>query len=135
MRFLGIDYGKKRVGIAVSDPSGCFALPHSVTENSEDLAEKVKKICMANEVETIVLGESKDFAGLDNTIMEEVRSFAEKLKSTGLSVVLEPEHLSSAAAERFQGKVQKLDASAAAIILQSYLDRKAQPGPAVGVRA
>ncbi len=124
MRFLGIDYGSKRVGLAVSDPSGKFALPHSVMENSEDLAERIKKVCLANEVEAVVLGESKDFAGADNSIMGAIRDFAEELKSTGLSVVLEPEHLSSLAASRFQGRVEKLDSSAAAIILQSYLDRK-----------
>ncbi|MEK7505554.1 MAG: Holliday junction resolvase RuvX [Patescibacteria group bacterium] len=124
MRFLGIDYGSKRVGLAVSDPSGKFALPHSVIENSVNLDEAVRKICMANEVETVVLGESKDFSGEDNSIMEEIRNFAEQLKSNGLSVVLEPEHFSSLAASRFQGNIEKLDSSAAAIILQSYLDRK-----------
>ena len=125
MRILGIDYGSKRVGLAMSDPSGAFAQPYSVVKNSKSLIAEIKTIILEEGVSEIVLGESKNFKGQDNTVMEKIREFKTALeKETELSVVFEPEFLSSHQAAYFQGKHDLLDASAAAIILQSYLDRK-----------
>lgn len=124
MRYLGIDYGSKRVGIALSDESNAFALPHKVIENSKKLTEEINDIVCQNNVEVIVVGESKNFKGEDNTIMDAIRKFKEELENkVGKKVIFEPEFMSSQQAERWQGKNDMHDASAAAIILQSYLDR------------
>ena len=122
---MGIDYGSKRVGIAIGNPEAIIAAPHSVLANTKGLISEIKKIIAKEEVGEIIIGESKNFKGQDNVIMKAITEFVEVLKKeTGLPVHLEPEFLSSHQAQYFQGHHDLLDASAAAIILQSYLDRK-----------
>jgi len=125
MRTLGIDFGSKRIGIALSDESGEFALPYGVIENNEHVVREIRELCMLNNVGEVVVGESKDFSGVDNEIMGEITPFIEKLKEVlTIPVELHPEFLTSAQAERLQGKNDMLDASAAALILSSYLELK-----------
>ncbi len=125
MRTLGIDFGSKRVGIALSDESGEFALPYGVIENNEHLIREIRELCTINNVGEVVVGESKDFKGDDNVIMEQITPFVEKLKEVlDIPVALHPEFLTSTQAERLQGKNDMLDASAAALILSSYLELK-----------
>jgi putative Holliday junction resolvase len=121
---MGIDFGTKRVGIAVSDSENKFAIPHSVIHNSKKLIDDVNTIICDNEVEIVVLGESKDFKGNDNKVMAKIRKFKEAIENElHKKVIFEPEFLTSHQAAHIQGKHDLLDASAAAIILQSYLDR------------
>jgi putative Holliday junction resolvase len=129
---MGIDYGKKRVGIALSDESGQFALPYDVLANSNTLRKKtehglikkIKKMCDDNKVGAIVLGESKNFKGQDNSIMKEIKIFRDNvIAEIKLPLYMEPEFMTSAEAKQIQGKNDMLDASAAAIILKSYLDK------------
>ena len=124
MRILGIDYGSKRVGVAVSDPERKFALPVSVIENTPDLASEIEKIANENETTEIVLGESRNYKGEPNETLLDSMELKDDLESRNLTVYFEPEFMTSIQAERIQGKNAKLDASAAAIILQSYLDRQ-----------
>ena len=138
MRFLGIDYGSKRAGIAVSNETNEFALPLAVLPNNSELLPALKKIIAEKEVGTIVVGESKNFKGKDNVIMSAIREFKKTLeRETRLSVVFEPEFMTSAEAARPPArevrnperktrvkKNEELDASAAAIILQSYLNHE-----------
>lgn len=122
MRYLGIDYGSKRVGIAISDPDGQIAFPLTVLDNSKNLLNDIKEICRKNEIEEIVIGDSKDYKGHDNVIMKEIRTFIKELEKIPMKVNLHPEFLTSSEAEKIQGKNKMLDASAAAIILRSYLE-------------
>ncbi len=125
MRYLGIDYGTKRVGVAVSDASGSFAMPLSVIFNSEDLMDEIDYICTEQNIEEIVVGDSKDYSGKENEIMKEITPFVKNLEEkTNLPVRLHPEFLTSREAEQIQGKNEMHDASAAALILKSYLDVK-----------
>ncbi len=126
MRILGIDYGSKRVGIAVSDEAGQFAMPVIVLKSNKNLLKEVIDIANENKVEKIVVGESKDYRGEPNAIHPESLNFKKDLESKGYVVIFEPEFMTSTNAERFQGKNDMLDASAAALILQSYLDKEAQ---------
>ena len=122
MRYLGIDYGMKRVGVALSDEAGEFALPFSVLPNDKKLLVTMASICREKNIGTIVLGESKNFAGEDNPLQEKINQFKKALEqATGLSVELEPEFFTSAEAARLQSKNVELDASAAALILKSFL--------------
>lgn len=124
MRLLGIDYGAKRVGLALSDEGGRFAMPHDVLRNDDKLIAHIAALCQQKGVGQIVVGESKNLNGQPNPIMAAAARFAEALQSaTGLPVVFEPEMFTSAEAERIQGKTTWLDASAAALILKSYIDR------------
>lgn len=125
MRILGIDYGTKRIGIALTDESGEFAIPKEVIANDKNTFQRLKDIIEENEVAEIVMGESKDFQGKDNTIMEAVHVLKKRLESEiKLPVYFEPEFMTSQEAEKLQGKTGMLDASAAAIILRSYIQRK-----------
>jgi len=124
MRILGIDFGSKRVGIALSDSSASIGQPYKVLQNTKTLLQDVVSIITKEEVKEIVVGESKNFKGQDNVIMDAVRTFKKELEdATKLPVHYEPEFMSSEQAQHFQGKNEFHDASAAAIILQSYLDR------------
>jgi len=125
MRYLGIDFGTKRVGLAQSDETGKFALPLLVLPNNKKLLAAIATICRNKNIGTIVIGESKNFAGEDNPLQEKINRFKTELEqATNLPVELEPEFFTSAEAARLQGKNAKLDASAAALILKSFLDKK-----------
>lgn len=124
MKCLGIDFGEKRVGIAISDDKGVLAFPYLTVFNDSGLPEKIKEIARKEKIEKVVLGESKNFAGMPNKIMKEIEKFKKILEEkTGLPIFLEPEFMTSVQAKRLQGKNEMQDSSAAAIILQSHLDR------------
>jgi putative holliday junction resolvase len=125
MKYLGIDFGSKRVGIAVSDDEGKMAFPYSVIANDGKLLEEIQKIIEEEKIGEIVMGESKNFEGEPNEIMAAILDFKKKLEEKfKIKVNLEPEFMTSQQAERLQGKTPMHDASAATIILQSYLDKK-----------
>ena len=123
MRILGIDYGTKRVGIAVSDEARQFALPHSVILNSSHLIEEIEKIAADNGSKEIVLGESRNYKGEPNAIFKDVETFKAMLEERGFTIHRELEFMTSMQAGRLQGTHDKIDASAAALILQSFLDK------------
>jgi putative Holliday junction resolvase len=123
MRYLGIDFGEKRVGIAVSDEEGKFAFPQVVLANDKDLLKNIMGLCLKNSVATVVMGESKNFQGKINDIMWKIEGFKKQLELMGVKVVFEPEFLTSVQASQITGENEMLDASAAAIILQSYLNK------------
>jgi putative Holliday junction resolvase len=123
MRYLGIDYGTKRIGIAISNEDGEMAFPNCVLANDNKIIQNIEKIVKDNDVKKIVMGESKNYKMQDNEIMEDVlnlKMILEKLLE--IDVVLHPEVLTSVEAEKIQGKNNMSDASAASIILQNYLD-------------
>ncbi len=123
-RFLGIDYGTKRVGLALSDEEGLIAFPYAVIPN-EGLFENIKNICSKENIGAIIIGESRNFDGAPNPVMKKILPFKKKLEENlGLPVFLEPEFLTSKQARNIQEGSAMTDASAAAIILQSYLDKK-----------
>jgi len=127
MRYLGIDFGEKNVGLAISDPLLKMGLPLTVLRNSNDLVDEISTICKENNINIIVVGESKNYSGGENEIMKQIRPFVQKLEEkTGLEVKLHPEFLTSFQAEKIQGKTPMHDASAAAIILTSFLETHAR---------
>ena len=122
---MGIDYGKKRVGIALSDQDQRFALPEAVVPNDDHLLEHIQKIVQEKDVIAIVLGESKNFLGEANQIQDDILRFKKNVELvTELPVFFEPELLTSREASHIQGEGKMLDASAAALILKSYLERQ-----------
>ncbi len=133
MRFLGIDYGSVRVGLALSDESGAMGFPHKVLQNTPRLLEEVVELVRTEHVGKIVLGDSRTLSGGENPIAREARAFgARLLDATGVPVAYESEVFTSVEARRAPHKVEKnrspksheaVDASAAAIILTSYLSR------------
>jgi putative holliday junction resolvase len=127
MKFLGIDYGKKRIGLALSDDGGGFAFPKEIIENDEGVMEKIAKILQNEGVMGIVIGESLDFEGGDNKIMAEIKEFIEKLEERfKMKVHKEKEFFTTVEARRYGEEGEKADARAAALILQRFLDRRSR---------
>ena len=133
MKYIGIDYGTKRIGLARSDESGTVAFPLVTIAAGPHAVGEIDAIAKKEGAQKIILGESHNFKGEANKVMEDIEQFKKDLEEVaGVLVVYEAEFLSSAAAARqFEGEFgrggkpsqSKLDASAAAVILQSYLDR------------
>ena len=124
MKYLGIDYGEKRVGIAISDVEGKVAFPKIVLENNTELIKKISDLCTESAVDAVVIGESKDYKGEDNKISPKIISFKREVSSViKLPFYLEPEFMSSMQVEKTFGKTDMLDASAASIILQTFMDK------------
>lgn len=124
MKYIGIDYGTKRIGVALSDDGGTMAFPYSVVPNTSGLFDELKTIIKEHEVSCAVVGESLDYSGKPNPVMKEIKEFTRAFEAkTGITIQYEPEFLTSAQARHIQGDSHTLDASAAAIILQSFLDK------------
>ena len=125
MKLLGIDYGKKRIGIALSDDGGLMAFPHEVYKNDADFFKTLLGLVAEHNISAVVIGESKDKAGEYNEIHEAVNELMTNLTlELGIPVHLEPEQYTTQEAIRFQGRTEKTDAAAAAIILNSFISRQ-----------
>jgi putative Holliday junction resolvase len=139
MRALGVDYGQKRIGLALSDASGQLARPWKVIPRAGNslqvavaLAEEVRALEASDEaVAVIVVGYPRRLNGEANEQTVAVKKVADQLnKLVTLPVVLQDERLSSHEADELLARSQKdwrkrkllLDAMSAAVILQDYLD-------------
>lgn len=125
MKYVGIDFGTKRIGIAISDKEGTLAFPHAVIENNEKFFERLREIVKKEGVEKIVVGIPKALSGKETAMTIQVKDFIEELtlKQKGLIVVEEDEVFSTKIAKEHTRKDMR-DASAAALILQQYFDRR-----------
>ena len=131
MSIIAIDYGGRRIGVAVSD-SGTIATPHSVVKNEGEIIDKLARIALELDAETIVVGLAR--RALSEKGEQKFRDFAERLRQkTCRQVVLWDESLSTAEAARQlrengtkrREAQREIDMHAAAVILQSYLDAQA----------
>src|ERR1017187_2493238 len=80
MRFLGIDYGTKRIGVAISDENGMLAFPKEIVQNGLDTFKRLGEIIKKEDVEEIVVGESVDFSGKLNALSGRIEVFILELK-------------------------------------------------------
>ncbi|PIR82501.1 hypothetical protein COU20_01720 [Candidatus Kaiserbacteria bacterium CG10_big_fil_rev_8_21_14_0_10_59_10] len=123
MRYLGIDYGTRTVGLALSDESGAFAFPQGTLPNDARLVGSVAALAREKGVQEIVVGDARSLGGAANPITAEVEEFAAALRAvTALPVTLASEAWSSMEAARYAPDNVKRDESAAAVILQRFLD-------------
>jgi putative Holliday junction resolvase len=130
-KYLGIDFGIKRVGIAVSDAMGTIAFPRVVLVNDETLLSRIAEIIKTENAEAIVVGDTNSHSGAKNPVSAQADAFVEKLKeTTKLPVERSWEVWSTMEVSKLATKGHEHDdASAAAFILQRYLDMKKQaPG-------
>lgn len=124
MRYLGIDFGTKKVGLAVSDDSGSMAFPHSVVPNNEQLLGVVEKLLEERGITAVVIGHSMNKDASPNEVQKHIEAFMTDLTlACGIPIHLEPEQYTTQAALRIQGRNDQLDASAAALILDGFLSR------------
>ena len=143
MRALGVDYGLRRIGLALSDPSGMLARPWKTiartgnpTQVARAIAAEVQQLEDEGEaVGVIVLGYPRRLSGEANEQTAGVEALAVQIRSViPLPLALQDERLSSREAESLLARREKdwrkrkaqLDAMAAAIILQDYLDANAR---------
>jgi putative holliday junction resolvase len=142
VRFLGVDFGRKRIGLALSDPAALLARPwQTIPAESTPLGSAASIAALldsardplddASLVGGIVVGLPRRLDGSDTTETQIVRDLAAALRSaTGLAVHLQDERLTSREAEArlaerepdWRRRKAKLDSAAAAIILQDFLD-------------
>ena len=147
-RIIGLDIGERRIGVAVSDPSATLARPVTTLKTTgldgnalEVSLAEVKRLVEDDPVDAIVVGLPRRLDGSANAMTPRVERFAERLRErAGLAVILQDERLTSMEAESrlaererdWRVRKQQLDAAAAAIILQDYLDAQsagaARPG-------
>ncbi len=124
MRYLGIDYGSKRLGLSLSDDRGKFAFPFETIPNDATSVDRIGKIVKKEGVGGIVMGDTRALSGAENTVTEASDVFAKNVTQfTHLKVDRVWEAWSSVEAARFSEKGSAHnDSSAAAIILQRFLD-------------
>lgn len=127
MRYLGIDYGTGKVGLALSDEAGTMGFPKASIDNGPRLMQEVRELAAAEGVAAVVIGDSMDSSGKPNPVALEAREFGAKLsEESGLPVYYEMEAFSTQEARRAPDGTRgkgAVDASAAALILTSYLSR------------
>lgn len=125
MRYLGIDYGSKRVGLSLSDEEGRMAFPYGVLPNDDALIASIERIVSKEKVGMVVIGHSLDRKGGENPIQEKAKEFMLDLTlSSGVPIEFHPEQYTTKEAMQIQGKNDMTDASAATIILNSYLSAR-----------
>jgi putative Holliday junction resolvase len=135
-RVLGVDYGERRVGLALSDPTAMIAQPLPTLKRRRGKRPPVAplaRLADQHEVERIVVGLPLTLDGDESDWTKEVRAFGEALgERTGLPVSFQDERMTSIEAERAVRSIglpkgkreekERIDAAAAVLILQAYLD-------------
>lgn len=134
-RIVGLDVGDVRIGVAVSDPLGIIASPHSVitrTELQKDL-EAIAAVVKESEAIAVVAGMPLDREGKPGPQAQKVQEFIEQLRGViSVEIATQDERFSTAAAQRMlieanvsrKGRKKVIDKVAAHHILQTYLDRR-----------
>jgi putative Holliday junction resolvase len=135
-RYLGIDNGEKRVGLALSDPLQIIATPFRtlLVHNTNQVLWELDKIIDEQDVELIVVGNPLGMKGQQTAQTKRVMKFTDKLRDIGYKVMLEDERLSSISAKRVMIEQEiktgynkeLIDQIAAAIILQQFLDKQSR---------
>ncbi len=132
MRILGIDYGSKKIGLAISDETQTIAMPLKVIDSNEDAVDAINTIVKENDVKRIVIGLPITLSGTKGKRALETEEFIDKLKNVlDIEIVEWDERLSTRFSERIlnkanvkgrKNKKKVIDKIAATFILQGYLD-------------
>lgn len=133
MRYLGVDYGTKKVGLALSDEGGTMGFPHTIVSNTPRLVDELCTLIAKENIGAVVVGESRNLSGGDNPVAKAAHAVGNEITArAGVPVFYESEVFTTAEARRAPSKEGKtrapqkradVDASAAALILTSYLSR------------
>ncbi|MBC7981613.1 Holliday junction resolvase RuvX [Candidatus Parcubacteria bacterium] len=146
MKYLGLDYGTKKIGIAISDDRASLAFPRDIIINDKSHIEYINHLCDQEEIKDIVIGKSIDFNGKDNSIEKHIAEFIKILNKDKKYVIhrLDERMTTSLIATEARHSFQKKqtsknfsknaksvrdntkddDAKVAALILQNFLDSK-----------
>jgi putative Holliday junction resolvase len=133
VRILGIDYGQKRVGLAMSDPLGITSQPLPFLPNDKQMFTNLKKMVEEHQIKEIVVGLPITMKGTASEMTLETEKFAQELeKHISIPIILQDERLSTMESEKLliaadvsrKKRKEVRDSMAASIILQDYLERK-----------
>lgn len=144
MRYMGIDYGSKKIGLALSDEAGTMGFPHAIIHNTPRLLDDLCALIAKENIGAVVIGESRTLPGGENPIAIDARALGALItKRAGVPVFFESEVFTSTEARRApvpaggepssRNKERRsrsarsrkdVDDSAAALILTSYLSRE-----------
>ena len=133
-RLLGIDFGTRRIGLALSDPTGTLASPLPFLENTgiPEVVSKLKELVQSHGVETVVVGLPRNMDGTYGPSADKVREFISQIRpQLPAKIVTQDERLTTAQASRDLSQIglsqrelrKKVDSSSASLILQQFLDR------------
>lgn len=132
-RLLGIDHGDRRIGLALSDPIPLIASPLKtlVINSQQEAIQAILKVIAENDVSIIIVGKPLGLKGNETKQTKHVLKFVDELRKHDLDVVLQDERLTSVSAEKsyqnegfnLRGKKELIDETAAAILLQQYIDK------------
>jgi putative Holliday junction resolvase len=141
-RIVGFDVGERRIGVAVSDPTGTLARPLTALRTTgldgdalQVSLDELARLADEDPLDGIVVGLPRRLDGSPNQMTPRVEAFAARLRDrAGLAVILQDERLTSIEAEsrlatrekNWRERKDRLDAAAAAVILQDYLDQHAR---------
>lgn len=133
MRYLAIDYGRKRTGLAVCDAQETMAFPFDVLHDQKNLVQRIEQIVASEHIEAVVVGLPLNMDGSQGPQAKQVLAFAKQLeRHIAIPIHFQDERLSSfGAEEKLQAmglskakQRERLDAVAAAEILQAFLDER-----------
>ena len=133
-RALGIDFGTRRIGLALSDPTGTLASPLPFLENTgaREVVSRLKELVENKGIETIVVGLPRNMDGTYGSSADKVRSFVAQIHPhISAKIITQDERLTTAQASRDLSQMgfsqkdlrKKVDSSSATLILQQFLDR------------
>lgn len=131
---LGIDFGTRRIGLALSDPTGTLASPLPFLENTDPqkVTAVLREMVKAHNVQTVVIGLPRNMDGTYGSSAAKVREFIAQIQPhLSAQIIPQDERLTTAQASRDLSRMgftqkelrEKVDSSSAALILQQFLDR------------
>jgi len=128
-KFLALDVGEKRIGLALGDSEVKIAVPFGYLERSDETIRQIIEIILDHEINTVVVGYPRNQSGEATQQTALVEEFAKQLMDIEIDaeLVFQDESLTSVEAERRLGAVKdkgEIDAEAASIILQDYLEEQ-----------
>ncbi|MFM8653554.1 MAG: Holliday junction resolvase RuvX [Verrucomicrobiota bacterium] len=137
-RILGIDFGTRRIGLALSDPTGTLASPLPFLENTslKEVVAKFQELVESYGVKTIVIGLPRNMDGSYGPSAQKVRDFITQIQPhIPAEIISQDERLTTVQASRDLSQMgltqkelrKKVDSSSAALILQQFLDRTRPP--------
>lgn len=124
---LAIDYGEKRIGLAIADEENKIPLPFKILENKSEefVLSELKKIILEKKIGQFVVGLPFSLSGKEGRKAGEVREFIKKLQTLGIPIKIIDERFSSRLADALGGEDSKnRDIGAAMVILEDYLSRQ-----------
>lgn len=125
MRLLGIDFGTKKIGLALTDESGSMAFPYDVVPNDSTFLRTIVSLIEKETITAIVIGHSLNLDGTPNAVQKYIEAFITDLTlQTPVPIHLEPEQMTTQQAATTTGRNNQTDAAAAALIVESYLAKQ-----------